>query len=110
MSKSLAVLFTISKFLCVIGVRMRAISFLLVASIFGGLFGYVWSSWSRPVAKAPALSSQPTSASVEKSVYFSSCAAARNAGAAPLYSGQPGYSTALDPDGDGIACQPGAGG
>src|SRR4051794_37789186 len=110
MSKRSAMIFTISKALSAIRMRMRAISFLLVASIFGGLFGYAWSSWSRPTAQAPALTTQPTSASVEKSVHFASCAAARNAGVAPLYAGQPGYSAALDPDGDGIACQPGGGG
>ena len=29
------------------------------------------------------------------------------AGAAPLYRGEPGYRAALDPDGDGIACEQG---
>ncbi len=42
-------------------------------------------------------------------VPFSSCDQARAAGAAPLYAGQPGYSTALDRDGDGVACETGAG-
>lgn len=36
---------------------------------------------------------------------FSSCAEARAAGAAPLYVGQPGYSTKLDRDRDGVACE-----
>lgn len=36
---------------------------------------------------------------------FRSCAEARAAGAAPLYAGQPGYSTKLDRDGDGVACE-----
>jgi hypothetical protein len=39
-------------------------------------------------------------------VYYSSCAAARAAGAAPLYRGQPGYRSALDGDDDGITCEP----
>lgn len=39
------------------------------------------------------------------SVYFPNCAAARAAGAAPLYRGQPGYGTHLDRDGDGKACE-----
>lgn len=38
-------------------------------------------------------------------VYYPNCAAARAAGAAPLYQGQPGYSTKLDRDGDGVACE-----
>jgi micrococcal nuclease len=37
---------------------------------------------------------------------FRSCAAARAAGAAPLYRGRPGYRPQLDADGDGIACEP----
>lgn len=38
-------------------------------------------------------------------VYYPNCAAARAAGAAPLYRGQPGYRPQLDRDGDGIACE-----
>lgn len=37
--------------------------------------------------------------------YYKNCAAARAAGAAPLYRGQPGYRSALDRDNDGIACE-----
>ncbi|WP_286175111.1 excalibur calcium-binding domain-containing protein [Mycobacterium sp. DL99] len=40
---------------------------------------------------------------------YPNCAAARAAGAAPLYAGQPGYSTKLDRDGDGVACETGGG-
>ncbi|MCU1604187.1 MAG: Excalibur calcium-binding protein [Modestobacter sp.] len=36
---------------------------------------------------------------------FANCAAARAAGAAPLHRGDPGYSTAMDGDGDGTACE-----
>jgi hypothetical protein len=39
------------------------------------------------------------------SVYYANCTAARAAGAAPIYRGQPGYRPALDRDGDGIACE-----
>lgn len=39
-------------------------------------------------------------------VSYRTCAAARAAGAAPLYRGQPGYASHLDADGDGIACEP----
>lgn len=38
-------------------------------------------------------------------VYYRSCAAAREAGAAPLYEGDPGYGRHLDRDGDGVACE-----
>ena len=37
--------------------------------------------------------------------YYKNCAAAREAGAAPLHRGDPGYSTNPDRDGDGIACE-----
>ena len=39
-------------------------------------------------------------------VYYPNCAAARAAGAAPIYAGQPGYRPGLDADNDGIACEP----
>lgn len=38
-------------------------------------------------------------------VRFSSCKQAREAGAAPLYRGDPGYSSNLDRDNDGVACE-----
>lgn len=41
---------------------------------------------------------------------FRSCAEARAAGATPVYAGQPGYSTKLDRDGDGVACETDGGG
>lgn len=47
----------------------------------------------------------PTANSDSGSAYYANCSAARAAGAAPLYSGQPGYSSKLDRDGDGVACE-----
>jgi hypothetical protein len=38
---------------------------------------------------------------------FQTCAEARAAGKAPLHRGQPGYSRALDRNGDGVACDRG---
>ncbi|MET9609360.1 excalibur calcium-binding domain-containing protein [Streptomyces sp. NPDC006512] len=38
------------------------------------------------------------------SVSYKNCDAAKAAGAAPIRKGQPGYRSALDKDGDGIAC------
>lgn len=37
---------------------------------------------------------------------FRNCAAARAAGAAPVYRGQPGFGDHLDRDGDGVGCEP----
>ncbi|KFN02795.1 DUF4407 domain-containing protein [Bacillus clarus] len=37
--------------------------------------------------------------------YYKNCDAVRAAGKAPLYKDQPGYSSKLDRDGDGVACE-----
>lgn len=39
------------------------------------------------------------------SVYYKNCAAARAAGAAPVYRGEPGYARHLDRDNDGVGCE-----
>lgn len=39
------------------------------------------------------------------SAYYENCSAVRAAGAAPIYSGDPGYSRKLDRDGDGVGCE-----
>jgi len=52
---------------------------------------------------AGAVSSSPKPAT-SSTVYYQNCNKARRAGAAPLYPGDPGYSTKLDKDGNGIAC------
>ena len=38
-------------------------------------------------------------------VHYKNCEEVKEAGAAPLYKGDPGYSSKLDRDGDGIACE-----
>jgi hypothetical protein len=40
----------------------------------------------------------------KSTVSYGSCDEVRAAGAAPIYKGEPGYSTKLDRDKDGIAC------
>ncbi|WP_230085426.1 excalibur calcium-binding domain-containing protein [Arthrobacter sp. AQ5-05] len=50
-------------------------------------------------APAPPVQAPPAA------VYYANCAAVRAAGVAPIYRGQPGYSSTLDRDGDGIACE-----
>jgi hypothetical protein len=47
----------------------------------------------------------PPAAEAPSSVYYANCSAVRAAGAAPIYAGQPGYSSKLDRDGDGVACE-----
>ncbi len=50
-------------------------------------------------------STAPPTTNPPANVYYANCTAARNAGAAPIYRGQPGYRAGLDRDGDGIACE-----
>ena len=49
----------------------------------------------------------PTNATVTDTndVYFQNCTAARAAGAAPVHTGQPGYGSHLDRDGNGTGCE-----
>lgn len=42
---------------------------------------------------------------VNRNTTFANCSAARAAGRAPIYYGQPGYARRLDRDGDGVACE-----
>lgn len=39
------------------------------------------------------------------SAYYANCSEAKEAGAAPLHVGEPGYRKKLDRDGDGVACE-----
>jgi hypothetical protein len=51
---------------------------------------------------------EPTRSPVEPEpadVYYENCDAARAAGAAPVYAGDPGYGRHLDRDGDGVGCE-----
>ncbi len=41
----------------------------------------------------------------DSDVYYENCTAVREAGASPIHSGDPGYSTKLDRDGDGVGCE-----
>ncbi len=56
-------------------------------------------------AAAEAARAAEEAASVPSSVYYKNCSAARAAGAAPVYEGDPGYGTHLDRDRDGVGCE-----
>ncbi|WP_307033718.1 DUF1524 domain-containing protein [Arthrobacter sp. B3I4] len=63
-----------------------------------------------PPAAAPPAQVAPAPAPVPAvpapaAVFYANCAAVRAAGAAPIRRGQPGYSSKLDRDGDGVACE-----
>jgi hypothetical protein len=57
-----------------------------------------------PTSPAPTHTTAPVPVGGEPAVY-ANCTAARAAGAAPLHRGDAGYSSDLDRDGDGIACE-----
>jgi hypothetical protein len=62
------------------------------------------------IAGLPAAHADPSTTSTPapttgSSVYYPNCKAACNAGAAPIYRGQPGYRAGLDRDNDGVACE-----
>lgn len=48
---------------------------------------------------------QQAAANEPSPTYYENCTAVENAGAAPIYAGEPGYSRDLDRDGDGVACE-----
>ncbi|WP_018683859.1 thermonuclease family protein [Actinokineospora enzanensis] len=55
--------------------------------------------------QAPAPKPATTEPAPAPAAYYKNCDAARAAGAAPLYRGEPGYRSALDRDNDGVACE-----
>lgn len=58
--------------------------------------------------EAPAAPPAPAADSASSgggSTYYANCSEVRDAGAAPIRRGEPGYSSKLDRDGDGIACE-----
>lgn len=58
-----------------------------------------------PPAPAPAPPPAPVAPPPPASAYYANCTAARNAGAAPVRRGDPGYGSHLDRDNDGIGCE-----
>lgn len=46
-----------------------------------------------------------TTTTTAATVSYANCDAVKAAGTAPLYAGQPGYSSKLDRDRDGVACE-----
>jgi hypothetical protein len=58
-----------------------------------------------PLAPAPVVPAPVPAAPEPAAAYYANCAAARAAGAAPLFSGQAGYRAGLDRDSDGVACE-----
>ena len=74
--------------------KYSAIAGLVAGGVAAGLVGF-----------APVASAAPSPTPV---AYYKNCQAARDAGVAPIYRGQDGYRSALDRDGDGVACETGS--
>lgn len=87
-------------------VRVKEI--LLSAVTLGLIGGFAWSAMPPATAEPTRTDAapKPTPEEIEHSAYYPSCRAARDAGHAPIFAGQPGYREELDADGDGIACEP----
>jgi hypothetical protein len=103
---------------------MRAIPIVLAALMLGAGGGYAWSMLAstpsaqphprkaKMIAIAPSPEELPVeadkqwTAEADDSVRYAGCDEVRAAGKAPLLAGQPGYSSEMDGDGDGVACEP----
>lgn len=58
-----------------------------------------------PAVELPAPEVEEPNEPAQEDVYYENCTAAKEAGAAPLRDGDPGYRPKLDRDGDGVACE-----
>lgn len=76
---------------------MTSVKYLIVTL---SLFGVACGSSPKPAANNGQVETTTTTAGVA----YANCDAVKAAGKAPLHKGDPGYSSALDRDGDGTAC------
>ena len=60
---------------------------------------------SAPTVAPTSMATPTATPPSDSTVYYANCTAAMAAGAAPLHQGQPGYRSAMDRDGDGVACE-----
>ena len=83
--------------------------------IWAGTFKMPWDFRNGATGATPSPSNSsastspattPSATPATSTVYYANCDAARAAGAAPIYRGQPGYASHLDADNDGVACEP----
>ena len=81
-----------------------------VAKNFTAEFEKMWNDKKRFVTvdykiAQPETKTDTKAEKASENVTYNSCAEVRAAGKAPLKRGDPGYSTKLDRDGDGVACE-----
>jgi hypothetical protein len=78
-----------------------------LAVIFGLLAAYGSSLFEALGSSPSSIVPSPSGANFKPAyVHYTNCADARQAGAAPIYAGEPGYRPEMDGDSDGIACEP----
>ena len=80
-------------------------SLLVIMIFFQVVTGTARSRVYGLVVPAAATVVQPVAQPPATSVSYANCTAARNAGAAPVLRGEPGYGRHLDRDDDGIGCE-----
>jgi len=66
---------------------------------------YIAADAASPDAHACSPATRQPAAEPGGAVFYANCTAVAAAGAAPIHRGEPGYSTSLDGDGDGVACE-----
>ena len=76
---------------------MQVVGAALIAGLAIGAVSSVGTNGDQAVVRTGAPSA---------GAYYPGCNAARAAGVAPIYRGEPGYRPELDGDDDGIACEP----
>ncbi|SEI66195.1 SH3 domain-containing protein [Deinococcus reticulitermitis] len=72
---------------------------------YQGQSGYVAKAYTKAVSTTTTLLAPALPTQKSRNVYYANCTAARAAGAAPIYAGEPGYRSRLDRDNDGVACE-----
>lgn len=80
--------------------RHRPLNVAVTSALAAGVL-YLGVSYADPSLPGAALDHVSNSLT-----YYANCDAARAAGVAPIYRGEPGYRSQLDRDDDGIACEP----
>jgi Excalibur calcium-binding domain len=99
-----------------LGERTKKTPILLIVSClgFGAMLGLAILTIDKTIPSRLIESVKPMAVSVglmrdrvpQEGDSWSGCHAARAAGTAPIYFGEPGYDERMDGDGDGIACEP----
>lgn len=94
--------------------KVRSLATLFGGAAFAGLMFGTASAGAFPSWVAMQEAVKPLAVSVglirarepQPGDFWPGCDAARTAGTAPIYAGEPGYRDEMDRDGDGIACEP----